>query len=60
MHEDDTLDKSSGDARTIEMITYCNKSKRRVDVAGKLCVSYTFIVQETCRRYPMVISTVFL
>ena len=55
MLEDDKFDMSTGDARTIEMITHYNKSKRRVDVPGKMCVSYTLIVQVTCRRYPMVI-----
>ena len=53
VHNDDTIDESTGDAKKHDMITFYNKSNGGVDVVDKLYASNT--CARNTRRWPMVI-----
>ena len=53
VHNDDTIDECTGDAKKHDMITFYNKSNGGVDVVDKLYASNT--CARNTRRWPMVI-----
>lgn len=53
MHEDDSIDRSTGDKRKPEIVTFYNQTKVGVDVVDQLCSNYS--VARNTRRWPAVI-----